>query len=85
MKTYKHTRADGSIVVTRFERNKSRSKEYANIHEYNKESASGALSLCKMLFAPIYYPVMFVFKTLYFLIKLIYWDFPRFIYFKFKK
>lgn len=85
MKTYKQHKADGSIVITRFDKHKSYKKEYANIHEYNKETMKDGLSLFKVVLAPIYYPVKFVFGVLYFLIKGIYWDLPRFIYSKIKK
>lgn len=85
MRTYTNKRPDGSIVVTKFDKNKSYSKEYSSIHEYNKSVSSGAISLGKILFAPIYYPVKFVFKILFLLIKGIYWDLSRFIYFKIKK
>lgn len=85
MKNYTHKRKDGSIVVTRFHRNRSYSKEYANINEYNKASMRDASSIWKVLVAPIYYPVKFVFKILYLLIKGIYWDLPKFIYAKIKR
>lgn len=85
MKTYKRTKADGSIVVTRFDKNRSYTKEYANIHEYNKSLRNDGFGVLKVLIAPIYYPVKFVFWILYILIKGIYWDLPRFIYGKIKK
>lgn len=84
MKHYKHKRNDGSIVVTHFDKNRSYSKEYANIHEYNKSNMNDAKCILKVLSAPIYYPVKFVFTVMYFLMKSIYWDLPRFIYSKIK-
>ncbi|MGL5379920.1 hypothetical protein [Clostridium sp.] len=85
MKTYKQRKADGRIVVTRFDKNRSYTEEYANIHEYNKRLSDDGMSVLKVLIAPIYYPVKFVFWVLYILIKGIYWDLPRFIYGKIKK
>ena len=84
MKRYMHKRNDGSIVETYFHKNRSYSKEYSNMSEYSRTTLNDGMSIFKVILAPIYYPVKFVFKVLYLLIKGIYWDLPRFLYSKIK-
>lgn len=85
MKTFTKKDSDGSINITRIHNNKIYTKKYANQKEYNDYLKSGGFGIWKVLLVPIYYPVKWVFKILFLLIKGIYWDMPRFIYNKIKK
>ncbi|MGL5151461.1 MAG: hypothetical protein ACRC7N_12920 [Clostridium sp.] len=85
MKTYTKRKADGSIEVTHFDKRKSYTKKYASLNEYKKESSADAFLLCKIMLAPIYYPIKLIYKIMYTILKITYWDLPRYIYSKLKK